>query len=267
MKSFLKWAGGKKQILEHILSNLPSSFNKYHEMMVGGGAAFFALQRPGSRINDSNSELINAYRGIRDNPEVVMDAFEQMPQSAEAYSNIAKADRGDDWTRLSQAEKATRFLYLNKLGYNGLYRVNKRGQYNVPYGKRTGVTLDREAILQASILLQQCYVTEADVLTEDLDIARGDFAYFDPPYIPLSETSSFVAYTASGFGMEHHQRLRDVIENLTCSGVHVMVSNSDTLATRRLYEGLNVRQIFARRSINSKPSRRGAVPELLITNY
>jgi len=269
-RPFLKWAGGKTQVTDALLERMPVEFDVYHEPFVGGGALFFRLYR-GREIrhavlSDINAELIDTYMAVRDHVSDVIKALSEFPHSKEFYYNLREKDA---WT-LSLPERAARMIYLNKTGYNGLYRVNRRGKFNVPFGRyKSPRYLDKQNLLAVSQALQNAEILCTSFETI-LERARpGDWVYFDPPYIPLSETANFTSYHANGFGLADQGRLRDVCIELTKAHVYVMVSNSDTETTRALYTlpCFAIGKVLANRAINCNGAKRGKIPELIITNY
>jgi len=278
-KPFVKWAGGKSQILNELLPRIDVQFQNYWEPFVGGGALFFALFESGIipscsnrgsnipttiTINDKNEELANAYKVIQSNVLDLIASLEKHVVTKEHFYEI----RAQDPLRLSEVERASRFIFLNKTCYNGLWRVNKKGQFNVPYGRYKNPKIFEET----NLLAVSCALRGVSILCEDFQemamrAQPGDFVYFDPPYHPLSESSNFTSYVDSGFDRNDHERLAHVVRDLTAAGVFCMVSNSDTEFTRRLYAGLRVEHVEARRSINSKKDGRGCVPELIVRNW
>lgn len=270
---FIKWVGGKRQLLPNLVSFLPKSYKKYYEPFLGGGALLFRLAPKKAVINDSNEELVNAYIQVRDNLEELVQSLKkhQDKDSKEYYLKVRSYDRDGSILKMSNVERASRFIYLNKAGYNGLWRVNSKGQHNVPYGSHKNLRL-----VSDSLLADSNYLRERDILITNLDYQKaveradtGDFVYFDPPYIPVNLTSSFTSYTKSGFGMVQQEQLRDLVLSLTKRGVQVMLSNSDTKLTHELYAGkeFHIHRVKATRSINSKSTGRGRIGELVITNY
>ncbi len=269
-RPFVKWAGGKAQILPDLLKRVPADFRAYHEPFLGGGALFFALAREGRMrgkkvfLSDSNPELINAFVVIRDRPYELLSVLKdyQNRNTREEYYRI-RAEKPR-----SEIKKAARLIYLNRTCYNGLYRVNSRGEFNVPYGRYKNPRIyDPENILAVSEVLQG-----VEIICEDfervLDRAeQGDFVYFDPPYYPLSKTASFSDYTSDGFSSEDHIRLARAFAELARRGVFVMESNSDTRFVREHYRDWRIARIRARRPINSRADRRGPVRELIIMSY
>jgi DNA adenine methylase len=266
---FLKWAGGKSQLLKTFSSYYPSVFGRYFEPFVGGGAVFFALaakQGNGFRatISDCNQELINCYATVRDHLEELLEALRKHRNDKHHFYAV----RGSDVARLSAIDRAARLIYLNKTCFNGLYRVNRSGQFNVPFGKYKNPRIVDETNLRlASRVLQN-----ADVLCSPFEntlskTKAGDFVYLDPPYQPVSATSNFTSYTSASFGLQDQERLADFVHKLDKRGCHVMVSNSDNELIQQLYARFKVHKVTATRAINCKGNLRGRINELLITNY
>lgn len=272
LKPFTKWAGGKRQLLPQLQKFKPENYNTYFEPFVGGGALLFSLHPQNAVINDFNSSLMNVYRVIKENPEELLEILEKHAEnnSKEYYLKIRSADRDGRIEKMSNVEKAARLLYMLKVDFNGLYRVNKKGQFNVPYGKNKNPKIaDRENIMAVSNYFNACNI---DFLSGDFEdavqgVKENDFVYFDPPYIPLSSTSNFTSYTEDGFSFNDQKRLRDTFFRLSSIGAYVMLSNSDTPLTRELYAGANIHEVSASRTINSNAKKRGKVGELIITNY
>jgi DNA adenine methylase len=266
---FLKWAGGKTQLLEALLARAPEKFGTYHEPFVGAGAFFFKLKALGrikkARLADINFELMNAWKSLRDSPQTVIAELEVLKDKLSEQDFYAIRDLDPD--KMTGPQRAARLIYLNKTCFNGLYRENKKGRFNVPFGRyKKAKVLDRENLLAVGKALSEVKVEQAP-FTAILKHARpGDFVYFDPPYHPLSTTSSFTTYSRGGFGEEGQRQLAQVFAQLAASGVHVMLSNSDTPLIRKLFsgKGFEVHEVRAIRAINSKGDRRGAVTELLI---
>lgn len=269
-RPFLKWAGGKTQLADALLERRPPRFHTYHEPFVGSGAIFFRLYREKlirhAVLSDINAELIDTYLAIRDHVKDVISILSEFPYSKEFYYEIR---RKDPWA-LSLPERAARMIYLNKTGYNGLYRVNRRGQFNVPFGRyKSPRYLDPENLLAVSWALQNVEILCAPFESVIERARPGDWVYFDPPYVPLSQTASFTSYHANGFGLRDQERLRDVCIQLTQMNVYVMVSNSDTIIVRSLYQPPHfvIDEVLANRAINCNGAKRGKIRELVITNY
>lgn len=266
-KPFLKWAGGKSQLLDKILARRPVEYNRYVEPMVGAGAVLFALPDHPALINDLNAELINTYIQVRDRPEEVIQELQLLPQDSQHYYSVREIERNSEYLQWSDVRKAARTIYLNKLGFNGLYRVNSSGFFNVPFGKRINVNFEYNNIREVSTRLGSCEISCGSYLDMSGRIREDDLVYLDPPYLPLSESSNFTEYTTSGFDIEDHRQLKKFVDDLTELGAKVLVSNSHSEEIIRMYRDYNISIVFAKRSINSNGSRRGRVPEVLISNY
>lgn len=264
-KPVVKWAGGKTQLIPQFEPLFPrEEYSLYIEPFVGGGAVFFHLLPPRAILIDNNEELINFYRVVRDHLEELLEDLKKHKNTPEYYYLIRDLEPG----HLSLVERASRFLYLNKTGYNGLWRVNRRGKHNVPFGKyKNPKIVDEDNLRLVSKVLQG-----AKLICDDfklvLEVARRDaFIYLDPPYHPLSSTANFTSYTPSAFGPEEQQRLAGVFRELDKRGCLLMLSNSDTPFIRQLYAGYDIQTVYARRAINCRPERRGPITELVIRNY
>ena len=270
-RPFLKWAGGKKQLIPQLLERLPDQFAQYHEPFVGGGAFFFALQRQGkigrAFISDLNSELIDTYNAIRHAPEAIIHELKTYPYEKQFYYDLRQRHPAT----LSPAERAARMIYLNKTGFNGLYRVNRQGQFNVPFGRHKNQPnyVDEENLRAVSHALQATHIA-CHSFEQVAEVAQaGDFVYFDPPYVPISETARFTAYQANGFSLEQQTQLRDLCLTLHQRGAFIMLSNSDAPEVRERYAEAPffIGEVQASRSINCHGHKRGKLTELIITNY
>lgn len=273
-RPFVKWAGGKRQLLKHILPLIdrPGQYRTYYEPFIGGGSVFFAManrqKMQSSWLNDLNEELMNVYRSIFFTPEGTIAALGELlknrPISEENYYAVR------DWVPGSTADHAARTIYLNKTAYNGLYRVNKSGGFNAPYGRwdpeKLPTVLDAENIRAAASVMTAvgARFTSMDFEAAVVAAGVGDLVYFDPPYIPVKSDSFGKGYTKDGFSEEDHRRLARVFAELVDRGAAVVASNSDTKLSRELYKGFRIIEIQARRNINSKGANRGPVGELLI---
>ena len=261
----VKWAGGKSKLIPQFEPLFPKKeFTLYAEPFVGGGAVFFHLLPEESILIDDNEELINFYLVVRDNLEELLNDLRKHRNTKEYYYSV----RAMDPSELSPVERASRFLYLNKTAYNGLWRVNSQGKHNVPFGRYKNPKIADEANLR---LVSQA-LRKANLLCDDfsrvLDFAKeGMFVYLDPPYHPLSDTASFTSYTADAFGASDQERLAGVFRELDRRGCLVMLSNSDTPFVRSLYPGYDIQVVYAPRAINCRADRRGPVTELVIRNY
>jgi DNA adenine methylase len=274
LKPFTKWAGGKRQLLDVLCNNMPPNYNKYFEPFVGGGALFLDIAPQNAVINDLNSELYYSYVAIRDNLSELIHLLNKhsIENSKDYYYDIRSIDRDGRFEKMTETEKAARLLYMLRVNFNGLYRVNSKGQFNTPYGRYKNPKIVDEELLRAiSNYLNNAEIT---ILNGDFEKAietaqAGDFVYFDPPYVPVSETSSFTSYTSDGFGLEEQIRLRDVFIDLDRRGVYVMLSNSNVPLVRELYKDYADTTLIvgATRMINAKASGRGKIDEVLVKNY
>lgn len=270
MKPIVKWAGGKRQLLEQLSPYIPLSC-LYVEPFVGGGAVWLHAHPQHAIINDSNPELINVYKVVRDSPDELIALLREheAADSSKHFYEVRSWDRDSaTFSKLSNVERAARTIYLNKTCYNGLFRVNSAGQFNASYNRYKHSTIVNEP----DICVLSAYLRE-----NDIDIRCGDYAnvlknlpnnayvYLDPPYMPVSETASFTGYTSDGFDYKEQVRLRDWCARLRAKGIPFIESNSDTPAVRELYKDFIIRTISARRSINLHSGKRGLVNEVLIT--
>ena len=272
-KPFVKWAGGKRQILNELRKYVPEDYNCYYEPFIGGGALFFDLAPKNAVINDSNSELMNVYKVMCDDFKYskmcnLLNNYE-VKNSEEFYYELRNKDRNKEkYDKLNDYTKAARTIYLNKACFNGLYRVNSKGEFNVPYNKKTTVnTYDKENLLVVHMYLT---MNNIKILNTDFEEAlesakEGDFVYIDPPYDQIN--SSFTSYTEEGFGKDEQIRLASVFKSLDKRGVKVMLSNHNTSLINELYSDYNIHVIEAKRNINSNGKKRGKVEEVIITNY
>lgn len=273
LSPFVKWAGGKRQIMNQLLEYKPKKFKHYFEPFVGGGALFLQLMPNHATINDSNKDLICVYKCLRNNKlfKKFYNACKEheINHSEGYYYQIRDLDKKKAYKNYPIYLKAARCIYLNKACFNGLYRVNSKGQFNVPSGKYEKVhCFDDENIKRLHKYFNK---RKPIILNKDFEEAvktakAGDFVYFDPPYDTLTK-QSFTSYTTGGFDKKEQERLRDVVTALTKKGVFVMVSNANTPFINELYKDFNIHVIEAKRSINSKGEGRGKIEELIITNY
>jgi DNA adenine methylase len=261
---FLKWAGGKAQLLTQYTPLFPKKFHSYLEPFLGGGAVYFKLVPKSAILSDINDELINAYLVIREDVENLIGCLSTHKNESEYFYSIRRLDP----TKLSKIERASRFIYLNRTCYNGLYRVNKNGEFNVPFGRyKTTIIYNEENLRKVSLQIQN-----AEIATADFDIVlkqakKDDFVYFDPPYQPLSKTAHFTKYAQNGFGEVEQIRLANVFQELDKRGCFLLLTNSDMPFIRDLYKNYNVNVVNARRAINCKPHARKNIKELVIRNY
>lgn len=262
-RPFLKWAGGKTQLLPQILGCFPANFNRYHEPFVGGGAVFFALGPKKGTLSDVNPDLVGAYQALRDDVDGVIGALQQH-RSEEAYFYSVREQMVES---LSTCEAAARIIFLNRTCFNGLYRVNRKGKFNVPFGRYANPTICNEQNLRkVSEALQDVNIQHESVFNIGRRVRRGDLVYFDPPYDPVSKTASFTAYAKGGFGDAEQERLAELFTRFSKRGVHCVLSNSDTPFIRDLYKDFNIQSVYARRAINSRADRRGPVGEVLVSS-
>ena len=272
MAPVLKWAGGKTQLLEQISDNMPSEYNRYYEPFVGGAAVLFGISPAQAFINDVNEQLVNLYRQLEAAVESVIAKVHEIdaaPCTKERYYAIRERYNTKIAGRDFDAECAALMIWLNKHCFNGLYRVNSRGLFNVPYNNRAGGKSINESNLRAI----SEYLKNADITITCLDFERacdgaasGDFVYFDSPYVPESVTASFTDYTTDGFSLADHERLAALFRRLDRLGAKVMLSNNDVPFVRTLYEGYHIRSLAVKRMINSNAGKRTG-KEVLITNY
>jgi len=260
-RPFLKWVGGKRQLLPVLLPHVPRRFDTYHEPFVGGGALFFALRPTRAVLSDNNALLVRTWRGVRDHVEDVIRLLKSYPHDKQFFLEM----RERDIDAASDVEVAAWFIYLNKTAFNGLYRVNSKNKYNVPFGRYVNPAICDAPNLRACSRALLGVSIEHEDFEAVLGRAKpGDFVYFDPPYVPLSATSDFTSYTAEGFSADDQKRLRDVARELKASGVHVLLSNSSAGFVRDLYEGFQMEEVLATRHVNCQSDGRGPVVELVI---
>ena len=272
LQPFTKWTGGKRQLLGELRSYMPETFGRYFEPFVGGGALFFDLAPEKAVINDFNEELINAYLQIKNNPAELINLLIKHKEnnSKDYYLELRSADRDGRISRMTGVERAARILYMLRVDFNGLYRVNSKNQFNVPYGRyKNPKIVDVDLLYQISEYLNE---NDVEILQTDFaeavkDAQTGDFVYFDPPYIPLNETSSFTSYTHEGFSYEEQVRLRNTFKELTERGVYAMLSNSSSPLVEELYKDFNIYFVEAQRTNGAKSSSRGKISEIIVTNY
>jgi DNA adenine methylase len=268
---FMKWVGGKRQIISSIIELLPKNIGQYNyvEPFIGGGAVLFNLQPKKVIINDLNSELINVYTVIKNNLDTLIVDLKKHKNEADYFYQIRSLDRNKNYAKLSDIEKASRIIYLNKTCYNGLYRVNNAGEFNAPFGRYANPNIVNEATLKAvhkylNSIDIQIMNTDYENVLQNLD--KNVFVYLDPPYHPVSETS-FTGYIQAGWNIYDQIRLRDACNELHEKGIKFLLSNSATGFILDLYKDYNIEIIKANRFINSNSSKRGEVDEVLIRNY
>lgn len=270
-KPFLKWAGGKRALLPELLRySLPLQFKNYHEPFLGGGALFFALYRLGRFsektviLSDINKELIDTYMAVRGSVDGVIRHLQNHQYDKEYYYKV----REQNPDVLSGVVKAARMIYLNRSGFNGLYRVNKQGKFNVPFGAYTNPLLcDIPNLKAVSRSLQNVTLNAASFEATKYNVETHDFVYFDPPYVPVSDTANFTTYSGGGFNLEDQQRLMKLFRSLAKQDVFVMLSNSDTPWVREHYAGYCFHEVQVQRNISAKSDKREVAQELIITNF
>lgn len=271
-RPFVKWIGGKRSLLPQYEPLLPTEFNHYFEPFVGGGAMFFHTRPTAARLSDMNGRLVETYRAVRDDLPGLIDRLEN---HREQYDRVGgesyyyRCRTRFNQPRMAAVDRAALFIFLNKTTYNGMFRENKSGGFNAPWGRReTAPALYDRAVLEAaSHALQGVDVVTAGFETV-LDHAKeGDFVYFDPPYVPLSATSSFTSYGKAGFDVDMQIDLARTFDILARRGCLVMLSNSDCELVRDLYAGWRIEQVFAKRSVNSKANGRGEVAEVVVCSW
>lgn len=266
---FVKWAGGKRQLLESLSLRMPEEYKDYYEPFVGGGALLFHQKPTWAFINDINRELIHAYTEIRDHMDqltVVLSSMDQVTCTKEFYYEMRERYNDKLKSKDYDTEMAALFIYLNKHCFNGLYRVNQKGQFNVPWNQKEQVrSVDVENIKNVSYYLKSVTITCQD-FEKSLETAKkGDFIYFDSPYAPLNPTS-FDSYTKEGFTEEEHRRLSKVFRELSDRGCYCMLTNHNTELIRDLYHDFLREEVDVRRAINSDPKKRVG-KEVIIRNY
>lgn len=268
----IKWAGGKTQLLPHLLAHVPASVGHYREPFVGSAALFFELWRAGriknATLSDVNSELIGLYKVIRDNVEGLIACLREHEHGKfdpAYFYTVRHWDREPTWQHRPAVERAARLIFLNKTCYNGLHRVNRRGQFNVPWGRYTDPCVcDAPNLRAASTALANVELRVGDFKTALQDADDGDFIYLDPPYVPVSATASFTAYSTHSFGAAEHRELAATFAELVARGCRPLLSNSDTALVRELYKSFEIELVHARRAINAQREGRGPISELIV---
>lgn len=269
---FLKWVGGKRQLIPDITELLPKNIAtlNYIEPFIGGGAVLFHLQPKKAIINDFNDELINVYKVIKNDVDELIEDLAQHKNEEEYYYNIRSLDRREDFGDMDDIKRASRVIYLNKTCYNGLYRVNNSGEFNTPFGRYKNPNIINEPILRAV----HNYLNENDVQLNSgdyslilQDLPKNSFVYLDPPYHPLTESSNFTGYVQGGWNEADQIRLRETCNMLTKNKIKFLLSNSCTPFIKEQYQNYNIQVVQASRAINSVAAGRGNVDEVLISNY
>ena len=267
-KPFVKWVGGKTQLLPELRSRIPDGFSKYFEPFIGGGALFFHLQPQQSTLIDINEDLTNAYKVIKHKTNELIADLHQHIYEKDYYYQIRNIDRTDEYKSWSDVRRASRLIYLNKCCFNGLYRVNSKGEFNTPMGRYKNPLIVDEANLKAcSQALVRAKIVNGSFLEVEARVGKNDFVYFDPPYAPLNATSNFTGYSQKGFDEEMQLELRELCDRLDGKGVRFMLSNSNAPLILDLYQDYKIELVYATRAINSKAHKRGKILEVLVTNY
>ncbi|MFA6331795.1 MAG: DNA adenine methylase [Methanoregula sp.] len=271
---FIKWAGGKRQLLAELGRRLPPGWNTYYEPFIGGGALLVHLENQGclkqAVISDLNSELINLYRVVQDTPGMLVEALanEEFQNEEVAFKRMKERFNAMIGDPSQSLERAALLIYLNKHGFNGLWRVNRKGKFNVPFGRyRKRSIPSYTSILKFSAMLEKVKILNEDFAVAIKTAKKGDFIYFDPPYQPVSKTASFTDYNSRGFHFEEQERLAKLFRRLTKKGVQVMLSNSKVPEIEDLYENYTIETVDAKRFINCNGERRKGIQEIIVTNY
>ncbi len=274
-RPFVKWVGGKGRLVSELTKYLPETYRDYYEPFVGGGAIFFSLNPKRAYINDLNLVLITLYTFIKNDVQRVILSLEKLELEYHSLSSLEdkKAlflQKRAEFNELANDsfEKSILLIFLNKTCFNGMYRENSKGGFNVPFGKHDNPTIcDKINLIATSNSLKHVTITHSSYEVLTAKAKTDDFIYFDPPYHPLNTTSSFTSYQAGGFSAEDQEKLRDEFKRLSDIGCKVMLSNSDSALINKLYEDFNIHKIYAARAINSKGDGRGKILEVLVTNY
>jgi DNA adenine methylase len=271
---FVKWAGGKRQLLNEIGKRLPERWNTYYEPFVGGGALLVNLQNEEriskAVISDLNSELINLYNVVKKNPDTLNEALsgKEFENSEGAFRNLKNEFNTLTMLPGNTVRRAALLIYLNKHGYNGLWRVNSKGKFNVPFGRYPKRNMPSgHSILKFSTMLKNVKILNQDFEHVVKSATKGDFVYFDPPYHPLSKTAKFTDYNSNGFTVDDQKRLADVFRKLSKKGVRLMLSNSKVTEIEDLFAGFTIDTVEAKRFINCNGKRRSGTKEIIVTNY
>jgi DNA adenine methylase len=267
VKPFVKWVGGKRQLISLLSSNVPKSYNSYIEPFIGGGALFFSMRPDEGIISDINPELINAYEVVRDDVYNLIESLKQHKNEEEYFYSI----RAQKPTEMTPVQRASRFIFMNKTCFNGLYRENSKGQFNTPFGRYKNPNIADVDTLQAvSVYLKQSNISilHQDYKATAMMAKKGDFVYFDPPYYPMSATANFTKYAKGDFNEQNQRELADVFFALAERGCYVMLSNSNTEFIKNLYNDFDLIEVEANRFINCQGENRGKQPvEVLVKNF
>jgi DNA adenine methylase len=270
VQPILKWAGGKRQLFPEISRYIPSKFKTYYEPFLGGGAVLFGFQPSKAIVGDINADLINVYSVVKDNVGELIEALSKYKNEKDYFYYIRELDRTEKYKKFSNIEKAARIIYLNKTCYNGLFRVNSQGQFNVPFGNYHNPEIINRPVLKAvsNYFNEHEIIFKAEGFESVLASAsKGCFVYMDPPYDPISDSSSFTGYSLDGFNREDQLRLKDVCDRLDKKGCFFLLSNSYTDFIRELYSDYIIETVQVSRNINSDGTKRGKINEVLVRNY
>lgn len=267
----VKWVGGKRQLLDEITPLLPQRITSYCEPFLGGGAVLFSIQPSKAIVNDLNGDLITVYNVIREDVDALIQSLQQHENTSEYFYAIRDLDRNKEaYQAMSDVERASRTIYLNKTCFNGLFRVNSAGEFNTPFGHYKNPNIVNEPVLRAV----SKYFNSSSISFYNEDFAqtlsrirKGAFVYLDPPYDPVSDTASFTGYNKGGFDRNEQVRLKECCDKLTKRGIKFLLSNSATDFIKDLYREYDVKIVKAKRAINSDASKRGAIEEVIVRNY
>ena len=271
LKPIVKWAGGKTRLYKELIEFIPDNFNNYHEPFLGGGATLFNLANEDLLekeiyINDINEDLINLYLVVRDNLEELLELTRQTRIDNKTYLEIRSWDRDPNYDKLDPIKKAFRFIYLNKTCFNGLYRHNSSGKFNVPFGNYKKVTiLDITYIYAIRDFLKKCTITNVNFMDTLKNVKENDLVYLDPPYHPISTTSSFTSYWKDNFKEKEQHLVKEYFEEAKKIKAHVILSNSYCPFIQELYKDYNQHEVTIFRLIGSKSTSRVEIKELIIT--
>jgi DNA adenine methylase len=273
VRPIVKWAGGKTKLLSELVARMPGEMRTYAEPFSGGAALFFAIADQAEKyartfdraiLADRNEELVISYNAVKRDVDAVIRELADYKYDRDLFYET----RSKNPKTLTDAARAARLLFLNRTCFNGLWRVNSRGEFNVPFGRYKNPTIcDADGLRAASRALARAEIVHADFADVTRDLGRGDFVYFDPPYAPVSDTADFTAYAAGGFGHDDQIRLTHEVEALRDRGALVMLSNADTPAMRALYKEFTLAVVGVSRSINSDATKRGETAELIVTTW
>lgn len=271
VKPFLKWVGGKSQLLPEILKRMPEDYDRYFEPFLGGGAVFFSLKEKKACLIDINSELINTYSIVRDYVDELIIDLKNHVHSKEYYYSIRSIDRSLEYKNWNNIQKASRFIYLNKTCYNGLYRVNSKQEFNSPMGSyKNPKIVDEKKLRACSQALLNIELINDNFLAIESKIKSKDIVYLDPPYAPLTKTASFTSYTHDRFDADNQFELYEFCCRLNDRGIRFILSNSSASSILDLYgqeKSFKIELVQATRFINSHGDKRGEIPEVIVTNY